>query len=410
MGARMISARGRMRMLCASACVPTPRPASSGPSSPRRSAVLALLRLATLAPDPWEWDEVLFTEGVRDGLDVRVNHPHAPGYPVFVRLGQGIRALGVEPFHATALARRARRSTSRSSRSIFCRRARLDRVWRSSARSSTRSRRPYGCTASGRCPTGRRGRGLLRGGLPRPRDRGEGTPPSSGPQCSRRSRRRPPAGGPRAPARGGGGGDRRLPAPNERGAARPRGRCRRPPLGRDLDLRLPGLRRVRRVEDPARRADDVRDAVRQPEAWRRPAGAVLEALVAGSRRAREARPERSFSSASRAPCSRGRRRGRSSSSSSRSRSSRSASSPSTRRRGTSSRSGRRRARSRRSRWNGSKIRGSAGSAPPRRRSSSSARSRPSVPRRSSRSRRSRARRSPRCRASLRRASPRPTSS
>ncbi|HEX7615458.1 MAG TPA: glycosyltransferase family 39 protein [Thermoanaerobaculia bacterium] len=67
-------------------------------------AVLALLRLETLAPDPWEWDEVLFMEGVRDGLDVRVNHPHAPGYPVFIRLGQGIRALGVGPFRATALA------------------------------------------------------------------------------------------------------------------------------------------------------------------------------------------------------------------------------------------------------------------------------------------------------------------
>ncbi len=66
--------------------------------------VLALLRLVTLAPDPWEWDEILFMEGVRDGLDVRVNHPHAPGYPVFIRLGQGIRGLGVEPFHATALA------------------------------------------------------------------------------------------------------------------------------------------------------------------------------------------------------------------------------------------------------------------------------------------------------------------
>jgi hypothetical protein len=67
-------------------------------------AVLALLRLATVAPDPWEWDEVLFMEGVRDGLDVRVNHPHAPGYPVFIRLGQSIHALGVEPFRATALA------------------------------------------------------------------------------------------------------------------------------------------------------------------------------------------------------------------------------------------------------------------------------------------------------------------
>ena len=66
--------------------------------------VLALLRVATLAPDPWEWDEVLFMEGVRDGLDVRVNHPHAPGYPVFIRLGQGIRAPGFEPFRATTLA------------------------------------------------------------------------------------------------------------------------------------------------------------------------------------------------------------------------------------------------------------------------------------------------------------------
>jgi hypothetical protein len=43
-------------------------------------------------------------EGVRDGLDVRANHPHAPGYPVFIRLGQAIRAAGVEPFRATALA------------------------------------------------------------------------------------------------------------------------------------------------------------------------------------------------------------------------------------------------------------------------------------------------------------------
>ncbi len=66
--------------------------------------VLALLRLATLAPDLWEWDEVLFMHGVRDGIDVRVNQPHAPGYPVFIRLGQGIRALGVEPFRATVLA------------------------------------------------------------------------------------------------------------------------------------------------------------------------------------------------------------------------------------------------------------------------------------------------------------------
>jgi 4-amino-4-deoxy-L-arabinose transferase-like glycosyltransferase len=65
--------------------------------------VVALLRFLTLALDPWEWDEVLFMQAVRDGLDVRLNHPHPPGYPVFVRAGQMFHALGFGPFRAATL-------------------------------------------------------------------------------------------------------------------------------------------------------------------------------------------------------------------------------------------------------------------------------------------------------------------
>jgi len=65
--------------------------------------VVAALRALTLGRDPWEWDEVLFTGAARDGIDVRVNHPHPPGYPVFALLARLLALAGVEPF-AAALA------------------------------------------------------------------------------------------------------------------------------------------------------------------------------------------------------------------------------------------------------------------------------------------------------------------
>lgn len=64
---------------------------------------IAALRAQTLAPDLWEWDEILLTEAVRSGIDLRVNHPHAPGYPLFVELAQGVAALGLTPFRAATL-------------------------------------------------------------------------------------------------------------------------------------------------------------------------------------------------------------------------------------------------------------------------------------------------------------------
>ena len=65
--------------------------------------LLAATRLATLASDPWEWDEVLFVNAVEKGFDVRAHRPHPPGYPLFVEAARGVAALGVDPFRAATL-------------------------------------------------------------------------------------------------------------------------------------------------------------------------------------------------------------------------------------------------------------------------------------------------------------------
>ncbi len=64
-------------------------------------ATVVVLRLVTLARDTWEWDELLFLWAARDGVDVRVNHPHAPGYPLFVLPARLLVLLGASPFGAT---------------------------------------------------------------------------------------------------------------------------------------------------------------------------------------------------------------------------------------------------------------------------------------------------------------------
>lgn len=63
--------------------------------------VLAALRLLTLAPDTWEWDELLFVSAARNGLDVRLNQPHPPGYPLFVIPARLLVLAGAPPFGAT---------------------------------------------------------------------------------------------------------------------------------------------------------------------------------------------------------------------------------------------------------------------------------------------------------------------
>lgn len=64
-------------------------------------AVVAALRVLTLARDCWEWDELLFTAAAREGFDVRANQPHPPGYPLFVLPARLLVWLGSSPFDAT---------------------------------------------------------------------------------------------------------------------------------------------------------------------------------------------------------------------------------------------------------------------------------------------------------------------
>ena len=101
-----------------------------GASKPRRRlvailgwaalAIVVVLRLLTLARDTWEWDELLFLWAARDGVDVRVNHPHPPA----------TRSSSFPPASSSCSGRRrsVRRSESPSSRES----------WRSSSSSFSR--------------------------------------------------------------------------------------------------------------------------------------------------------------------------------------------------------------------------------------------------------------------------------
>ena len=65
--------------------------------------LVAALRALTLAPDPWEWDEVLFLNAVERGIDLRVSQPHPPGYPAFIEAGRLLSAAGLPSFDALTL-------------------------------------------------------------------------------------------------------------------------------------------------------------------------------------------------------------------------------------------------------------------------------------------------------------------
>jgi hypothetical protein len=61
------------------------------------AAIVLALRLATLPRTPWESDEILFLQAVRD-FDPARYHPHPPGYPLFVFLGKLVNAVLGDPF------------------------------------------------------------------------------------------------------------------------------------------------------------------------------------------------------------------------------------------------------------------------------------------------------------------------
>ncbi len=65
--------------------------------------MVALLRLLTIAPDPWEWDEVFLSRAVQSGIDLRAHRPHPPGYPLLVELATSLPGARANPYRALAL-------------------------------------------------------------------------------------------------------------------------------------------------------------------------------------------------------------------------------------------------------------------------------------------------------------------
>ena len=66
-------------------------------------ALLAAARFATLATDAWHWDEVLLSDAVAHGIDLRVHRPHPPGYPLLVEAAALVHGAGVDPYRSLAL-------------------------------------------------------------------------------------------------------------------------------------------------------------------------------------------------------------------------------------------------------------------------------------------------------------------
>lgn len=65
--------------------------------------LMAATRLLTIAPDPWNWDEVLLADAVAHGIDLRVHRPHPPGYPLLVELSTYLRRAGMEAYRSLAV-------------------------------------------------------------------------------------------------------------------------------------------------------------------------------------------------------------------------------------------------------------------------------------------------------------------
>lgn len=61
--------------------------------------VCAISRFAAMARSLWDWDEALFSLGMRS-YDVTQHHPHPPGFPVYIGLGRIVRLVIHSDFRA----------------------------------------------------------------------------------------------------------------------------------------------------------------------------------------------------------------------------------------------------------------------------------------------------------------------
>lgn len=63
------------------------------------AVVCALTRLLAVSRSLWDWDEALFTMGMRD-YDVTHHHPHPPGFPVYMAMARIARLVVSNDFRA----------------------------------------------------------------------------------------------------------------------------------------------------------------------------------------------------------------------------------------------------------------------------------------------------------------------
>lgn len=66
------------------------------------AVVCAATRFLAMARSIWDWDEALFTLGMR-AYDVTKHHPHPPGFPVFIGLAHVLRLVTPNDFRALQL-------------------------------------------------------------------------------------------------------------------------------------------------------------------------------------------------------------------------------------------------------------------------------------------------------------------
>lgn len=63
------------------------------------TVVTAATRIWGRARSPWDWDEILFSLGLRH-YDVALHHPHPPGFPIFIATAKMLRGAGLSDFHS----------------------------------------------------------------------------------------------------------------------------------------------------------------------------------------------------------------------------------------------------------------------------------------------------------------------
>ena len=63
------------------------------------TVIAALTRILSVARTPWDWDEILFSLGLRE-FDIVKHNPHPPGFPLYIVSAKLFRLFGLSDFHS----------------------------------------------------------------------------------------------------------------------------------------------------------------------------------------------------------------------------------------------------------------------------------------------------------------------